>query len=68
MFNVARKQWRWVKDNPVSDGDLSFSVGNRNARDRWLTIEKEQTLLEKVTNPVVENAPDYCPSYRYATR
>jgi len=26
MFNVARKQWRWVKENPVSDGDLSFSV------------------------------------------
>jgi integrase len=52
MFNIARKRWRWVKDNPVSDGDLSFSVGNRNARDRWLTIEEEQILLEKATNPV----------------
>jgi integrase len=52
MFNVARKRWKWVKDNPVSDGDLSFSVGNRNARDRWLTVEEEQMLLQKATNPV----------------
>ncbi|MGD0661673.1 MAG: site-specific integrase [Syntrophorhabdales bacterium] len=52
MFNVARKRWKWVKDNPVSDGDLSFSVGSRNARDRWLTVEEEDTLLEKATNPV----------------
>jgi integrase len=52
MFNVARKRWKWVKDNPVSDGDLSFSVGTRNARDRWLTVEEEDMLLEKATNPV----------------
>ncbi|OPY65758.1 MAG: site-specific tyrosine recombinase XerC [Syntrophorhabdaceae bacterium PtaU1.Bin034] len=51
MFNVARKRWKWVRENPVSDGDLSFSVGNKNARDRWLTIEEEQTLLQKATNP-----------------
>ncbi|MGD0229347.1 MAG: site-specific integrase [Syntrophorhabdales bacterium] len=51
MFNVARKRWKWVKQNPVSDGDLSFSVGNRNARDRWLTPEEETWLLEKATNP-----------------
>lgn len=51
MFNVARRRWKWVKENPVSDGDLSFSVGSRNARDRWLTVEEELTLLEKATNP-----------------
>ncbi|MGD0658931.1 MAG: site-specific integrase [Syntrophorhabdales bacterium] len=51
MFNVARKRWKWVRENPVSDGDLSFSVGSRNARDRWLTVEEEDTLLQKATNP-----------------
>ena len=49
MFNVAIREWEWCKDNPVSK--LSFSVGNRNARDRWLTIEEEKSLLEKATNP-----------------
>ena len=49
MFNVAIKEWEWCKDNPVSR--LSFSVGNRNARDRWLTLEEEKMLLEKATNP-----------------
>lgn len=50
MFNVARKEWKWTRDNPVAD--LSFSVGNKNARDRWLTMEEERTLLDKATNPV----------------
>lgn len=49
MFNVAIKEWEWCKDNPVSR--LSFSLGNRNARDRWLTMEEEKSLLEKATNP-----------------
>jgi integrase len=49
MFNVAIKEWEWFKDNPVSR--LSFSVGNRNARVRWLTMEEEKLLLEKATNP-----------------
>ncbi|HOE16632.1 MAG TPA: site-specific integrase [Syntrophorhabdaceae bacterium] len=49
MFNVAIKEWEWAKDNPVSR--LSFSIGNKNARDRWLTIEKEKILLECATNP-----------------
>lgn len=49
MFNVARKEWKWTRDNPVAD--LSFSVGNSNARDRWLTLEEEQNLLEQATNP-----------------
>lgn len=50
MFNVARREFKLVKDNPVAD--LSFSVGNKNARDRWLTVEDEQRLLEAATNPV----------------
>ncbi|MFA4918816.1 MAG: tyrosine-type recombinase/integrase [Thermodesulfovibrionales bacterium] len=49
MFNVAIKEWEWCKDNPVSR--LSFSVGNSNARVRWLTMEEEKLLLEKATNP-----------------
>ncbi len=49
MFNVAIKEWEWVKDNPVSR--LSFSVGSKNARDRWLTPEEEQKLFEYATNP-----------------
>lgn len=49
MFNVAIREWEWLKDNPVSR--LSFSVGNRNARDRWLTPEEESVLLECATNP-----------------
>jgi integrase len=50
MFNVARKEWKWIKDNPVSD--LSFSVGNKNARERWLSHEEERRLLECSGNPV----------------
>jgi integrase len=50
MFNVARKEWKWTKENPVAD--LSFSVGNKNARDRWLTIDQEENLIENATNPI----------------
>lgn len=49
VFNVARKEWKWVKDNPVAD--LSFAVGNKNARDRWLSVEEEERLLDSATNP-----------------
>ena len=49
MFNVARKEWKWTTYNPVAD--VSFSVGNKNARDRWLTHEEEQELLKHATNP-----------------
>jgi integrase len=50
MFNVARREWKWTKENPIAD--LSFSVGNKNARDRWLTLEEEKELIIKATNPV----------------
>ncbi len=49
MFNVARREWKWTKENPVAE--LSFAVGNKNARDRWLTVEEERLLLDKATNP-----------------
>lgn len=49
MFNVARREWKWIRYNPVAD--LSFAVGTKNARDRWLTPEEEQLLLAKATNP-----------------
>jgi integrase len=51
MYNVARKRWKWAKDNPVSDGELEFLIGSRNSRDRWLTIEDEHALLLNATNP-----------------
>jgi len=49
MFNVAIKEWEWLRENPVSK--LSFSVGNKNARDRWLTSEEEKRLIDAATNP-----------------
>lgn len=49
MFNVAIREWEWLQNNPVSR--LSFAVGNRNARDRWLTLEEEETLVANATNP-----------------
>lgn len=49
MFNVAIREWEWLRDNPVSR--LSFSVGNMNARDRWLSDEEEKSLFEVATNP-----------------
>jgi integrase len=49
MFNVAIKEWQWLRTNPVSA--ISFSVGNRNARTRWLTVDEEDMLLRRATNP-----------------
>lgn len=49
MFNVARREWKWIKENPAAD--LSFSIGNSNARDRWLSLDDEQRLLSAATNP-----------------
>lgn len=49
MFNVARREWKWISSNAVAD--LSFSVGNKNARDRWLTFAEEKSLLDSATNP-----------------
>lgn len=49
MFNVAIREWEWLRDNPVSR--LSFSVGNKNARDRWLSDDEEKSLMQAATNP-----------------
>jgi len=49
MFNVARREWKWTKENPVAD--LSFAVGNSNARDRWLTHEEEEALMAASGRP-----------------
>ena len=44
MFNVAKREWKWTRNNPVAD--LSFSVGSSNARDRWLSFDEEDLLLQ----------------------
>ncbi|GAB4488136.1 MAG: hypothetical protein OHK006_18140 [Thermodesulfovibrionales bacterium] len=42
-------KWKWTKENPVAD--VSFAVGNKNARERWLSPEEEQALISHATNP-----------------
>jgi integrase len=42
-FNLAIKEWEWVKENPVTK--ISMEEEN-NKRDRWLTYEEEDRLLE----------------------
>lgn len=41
-FNLARKEWEWCRDNPVSRVSLEKE---NNKRDRWLTHEEEARLL-----------------------
>ncbi len=41
-FNLAIKEWEWLKDNPVSR--VSREKVN-NMRERWLTFEEEEKLL-----------------------
>ncbi len=41
-FNLARREWEWCSDNPVSR--VSMEREN-NTRDRWLTVEEEARLL-----------------------
>ena len=42
-FNLALKEWEWVRGNPVTK--VSMEQEN-NKRDRWLREEEENTLLE----------------------
>ncbi len=42
-FNLALKEWEWVKENPV--GKVSKERVN-NLRERWLTFEEEEKLLQ----------------------
>lgn len=41
-FNMARREWEWLKDNPVSMVKMEREPP---ARDRWLTREEEAKLL-----------------------
>ena len=67
MFNVARREWKWLKENPIAD--LSFSVGNKNARERWLSVEEEKALLDRChKSRLVKAAFDRGPSYRNEKR
>jgi len=43
MFNIARKQWRWKLDNPVSDIRLPKV---RNERVRYLSEDEQKALFE----------------------
>lgn len=45
-FNLARREWEWCADNPVCR--VSMEREN-NTRDRWLTVEEEQRLLQAVS-------------------
>src|SRR3989339_1283665 len=42
-FNLAVKEWEWIKDNPVSKVPKEKED---NERDRWLNAEDEKRLLE----------------------
>ena len=45
-FNLARREWEWCTDNPVCR--VSMEQEN-NTRDRWLTLEEEQRLLNSAS-------------------
>lgn len=42
-FNLAVKEWEWLKENPVSKVKKERE---NNQRDRWLTGDEEKRLLE----------------------
>ena len=42
-FNLAIKEWEWVKENPVSKVPKEKE---NNKKDRWLTVDEEKRLLE----------------------
>lgn len=42
-FNLAIREWEWCRENPVTK--ISMERLN-NKRDRWLTIEEEDKLLQ----------------------
>jgi integrase len=51
MFNVARKVWKWVAENPFGDVYIKEMLDLDNGRDRWLTHEEEKILLEAAIRP-----------------
>ena len=42
-FNLAIREWEWIKDNPVS---RVSKENERNKRDRWLAEDEEKRLLD----------------------
>jgi integrase len=42
-FNIAIREWEWCKTNPVTRVSLERP---NNKRDRWLTLEEENRLLQ----------------------
>lgn len=42
-FNLARREWEWCQDNPVSRIAMEKED---NRRDRWLSSEEEERLLK----------------------
>ncbi len=42
-FNLAVKEWEWIKENPVSKVQREKE---NNERDRWLTEDEEKRLLD----------------------
>lgn len=41
-FNLALKEWEWIESNPVSKVSME---PEDNKRDRWLTLDEEERLL-----------------------
>ncbi|MCP4373212.1 MAG: tyrosine-type recombinase/integrase [Deltaproteobacteria bacterium] len=41
-FNLAAKEWEWLKENPASK---VAKEKENNERDRWLTVDEEKRLL-----------------------
>lgn len=46
MFNVARKKWKWTRDNPFADVQFTELLKMDNERYVWLNVKDEATLLE----------------------
>ncbi|MBM4055305.1 MAG: site-specific integrase [Planctomycetes bacterium] len=44
-FNLAVKEWEWIKENPVSKVPKEKE---NNKRDRWLTLEDERRFLSNL--------------------
>ncbi|MCX8021482.1 MAG: tyrosine-type recombinase/integrase [Syntrophorhabdaceae bacterium] len=54
-FNLAFKEWEWVKENPCS---RIQKFQENNLIDRWLTVEEEKALLEHAKDYLNGNLKD----------
>jgi integrase len=59
-FKLAIREWEWVKDNPV---DRVGREKVNNARDRWLTIDQENRLIESSVAYLACRGNDKIPTY-----